>query len=54
MSSRLHTIWHRFCPHTPCKGSWLYTTMASAAAGAQGVRYALDVLMARGQDVRSG
>src|SRR5215471_15669986 len=36
-------------PYTPCKGSWLYTTMASAAAGAQGVRDALDVLMARGK-----
>lgn len=36
-------------PYTPLKGSWLYTTMASAAAGAQGVRDALDVLMARGK-----
>jgi pyruvate ferredoxin oxidoreductase beta subunit len=36
-------------PYTPFKGSWLYTTMASAAAGAQGVRDALDVLMARGK-----
>jgi pyruvate ferredoxin oxidoreductase beta subunit len=36
-------------PYTPFKGSWLYTTMASAAAGAQGVRDALDVLQARGK-----
>ena len=36
-------------PYTPLKGSWLYTTMASAAAGAQGVRDALDVLMERGK-----
>jgi pyruvate ferredoxin oxidoreductase beta subunit len=36
-------------PYTPFKGSWLYTTMASAAAGAQGVRDALDVLLARGK-----
>src|SRR5205809_5318081 len=36
-------------PYTPFKGSWLYTTMASAAAGAQGVRDALDVLIARGE-----
>jgi pyruvate ferredoxin oxidoreductase beta subunit len=36
-------------PYTPFKGSWLYTTMASAAAGAQGVRDALDVLIARGK-----
>ena len=36
-------------PYTPLKGSWLYTTMASAAAGAQGVRDALDVLIERGK-----
>ena len=36
-------------PYTPFKGSWLYTTMASAAAGAQGVRDVLDVLIARGK-----
>jgi pyruvate ferredoxin oxidoreductase beta subunit len=36
-------------PYTPFKGSWLYTTMAGAAAGAQGVRDALDVLIARGK-----
>jgi pyruvate ferredoxin oxidoreductase beta subunit len=31
-------------PFTPFRGSWLYTAMASAPAGAQGVRDALDVL----------
>ncbi len=36
-------------PYTPLKGSWLYTTMASAAAGAQGVRDALDILITRGK-----
>jgi pyruvate ferredoxin oxidoreductase beta subunit len=36
-------------PYTPFRGAWLYTTMASAAAGAQGVRDALDVLIARGK-----
>lgn len=36
-------------PYTPFKGSWLYTPMGSAAAGAQGVRDALDVLLARGK-----
>lgn len=32
-------------PFTPFKGSWLYTSMASAPAGAQGVRDALDILL---------
>src|SRR5579872_4475539 len=36
-------------PFTPLKSSWLYTTMASAAAGAQGVRDALDILAAQGR-----
>lgn len=36
-------------PFTPFRGSWLYTAMASAPAGAQGVRDALDVLLARGR-----
>lgn len=36
-------------PYTPFKGSWLYTTMGGAAASAQGVRDALDVLIARGK-----
>lgn len=34
-------------PFTPLKSSWLYTTMGSAAAGAQGIRDALDVLVAK-------
>jgi pyruvate ferredoxin oxidoreductase beta subunit len=36
-------------PFTPFRGSWLYTAMASAPAGAQGVRDALDVLRAKGR-----
>jgi pyruvate ferredoxin oxidoreductase beta subunit len=36
-------------PFTPFRGSWLYTAMASAPAGAQGVRDALDVLVAKGR-----
>jgi len=32
-------------PYTPFPGSWLYTSMASAPAGAQGVRDALDILL---------
>jgi pyruvate ferredoxin oxidoreductase beta subunit len=36
-------------PFTPFRGSWLYTAMASAPAGAQGVRDALDVLKATGR-----
>lgn len=36
-------------PFTPFRGSWLYTAMASAPAGAQGVRDALDVLRAQGR-----
>jgi pyruvate ferredoxin oxidoreductase beta subunit len=34
-------------PFTPFRGSWLYTAMASAPAGAQGVRDALDILLQR-------
>lgn len=34
-------------PFTPFRGSWLYTAMASAPAGAQGVRDALDILIAK-------
>jgi pyruvate ferredoxin oxidoreductase beta subunit len=34
-------------PFTPFSGSWLYTAMASAPAGAQGVRDALDILLER-------
>lgn len=36
-------------PFTPFRGSWLYTAMASAPAGAQGVRDALDLLLERKQ-----
>lgn len=36
-------------PFTPFRGSWLYTSMASAPAGAQGVRDALDILMEKGR-----
>jgi pyruvate ferredoxin oxidoreductase beta subunit len=36
-------------PYTPFRGSWLYTAMASAPAGAQGVRDALDIQLARGR-----
>jgi len=35
-------------PFTPFRASWIYTAMASAPAGAQGVRDALDILLARG------
>jgi pyruvate ferredoxin oxidoreductase beta subunit len=31
-------------PFTPFSGSWIYTSMASAPAGAQGIRDALDIL----------
>ena len=34
-------------PFTPFRGSWLYTAMASAPAGAQGVRDALDSLLSK-------
>ncbi|HPS58885.1 MAG TPA: thiamine pyrophosphate-dependent enzyme [Spirochaetota bacterium] len=37
------SIW----PFTPFGGSWLYTSMASAPAGAQGIRNALDILIKR-------
>ena len=36
-------------PFTPFRGSWLYTAMASAPAGAQGARDALDILRAQGR-----
>jgi len=36
-------------PFTPFRGGWLYTAMASAPAGAQGVRDALDILKAKGE-----
>lgn len=34
-------------PFTPFRGSWLYTSMGSAPAGAQGVRDALDILLTK-------
>ncbi|HXW64727.1 MAG TPA: thiamine pyrophosphate-dependent enzyme [Burkholderiaceae bacterium] len=36
-------------PFTPFRGGWLYTSMASAPAGAQGVRDALDILLRKGR-----
>ncbi len=36
-------------PFTPFQGSWLYTAMGSAPAGAQGVRDALDLRLERGE-----
>src|SRR3990172_2359531 len=36
-------------PFTPFKNSWLYTAMACAPAGAQGVRDALDILIRKGK-----
>jgi pyruvate ferredoxin oxidoreductase beta subunit len=40
-------------PFTPFRGSWLYTAMASAPAGAQGVRDALDILIQK-QRMKAG
>lgn len=39
-------------PFTPFSGSWIYTAMASAPAGAQGVRDALDLLVQKGKIAR--
>lgn len=36
-------------PLSPLKSNWLYTAFASAPAGAQGIRDALDTLMAKGR-----
>lgn len=36
-------------PFTPFRGSWLYTAMASAPAGGQGIRDALDILLKKEQ-----
>lgn len=36
-------------PFTPFRGSWLYSAMASAPAGAQGIRDALDILLEKGR-----
>ncbi|MCI5211865.1 MAG: pyruvate synthase, partial [Candidatus Electrothrix sp. ATG2] len=35
-------------PFTPFRGSWLYTAMAGAPAGAQGIRDALDIQLHKG------
>jgi pyruvate ferredoxin oxidoreductase beta subunit len=40
-------------PLSPLKSNWLYTAFASAPAGAQGVRDALDALMAKGRVPKS-
>lgn len=34
-------------PYTALRSSWLYTSMSGAAAGAQGIRDALDILLAQ-------
>jgi pyruvate ferredoxin oxidoreductase beta subunit len=36
-------------PYTALRSSWLYTSMSGAAAGAQGLRDALDILIAQGR-----
>lgn len=36
-------------PFSPLRSSWLYTTMGSPAAGAQGIRDALDIRRAKGK-----
>lgn len=36
-------------PYSPIRSSWLYTTMGSVAAGAQGIRDALDIRRAKGE-----
>ena len=36
-------------PFTPFRGGWLYTAMASAPAGAQGVRDAMDIRLQKNQ-----
>ncbi|MEN2974637.1 MAG: thiamine pyrophosphate-dependent enzyme [Candidatus Caldarchaeales archaeon] len=36
-------------PFSPLKSSWMYTAMACAPAGAQGIRDALDILIERGK-----
>ena len=41
-------------PFTPFRGSWIYTAMASAPAGAQGVRDALDMLIHKGRMLAVG
>ncbi|MEM4199707.1 MAG: pyruvate synthase, partial [Nitrososphaerota archaeon] len=36
-------------PYTPLKLNWMYTAFASAPAGAQGIRDALDILIEKGK-----
>ena len=36
-------------PYTPFNSSWMYTAMACAPAGAQGIRDALDILIKKGK-----
>jgi len=36
-------------PYSPLKSNWLYTAFASAPAGAQGIRDALDLLISKGK-----
>ena len=36
-------------PFTPLRSSWLYSTMGSASAGAQGIRDALDIMISKGR-----
>lgn len=36
-------------PYSPIRSSWLYTTMGSVAAGAQGIRDALDIRLVKGE-----
>jgi len=36
-------------PYAPLKSSWMYTAMACAPAGAQGIRDALDILIEKGR-----
>ncbi|MEM0481547.1 MAG: thiamine pyrophosphate-dependent enzyme [Nitrososphaerota archaeon] len=42
------TLLHVY-PYTPFKSSWMYTAFASAPAGAQGIRDALDILIEKGK-----
>lgn len=46
------TLLHVY-PFTPLKSSWMYTAFASAPAGAQGIRDALDILKEKGKITES-
>jgi len=41
-------------PFSPFRGGWLYTSLASASAGAQGGRDALDILVRKGRLAHRG